>query len=306
MKYTHSKHKCCQYKFKWKSYIFTFVLLSFLLTCYGCKNADVMDEPTSDIISESKAKETEHSSTAIATEDTEMQASTDSLAAAAAIAAYETAVMQMNAGDIVDMNMIETSAAGNLFYANDIDEALKERIMGISYTENHDISLTQLRYLRMLYYGFDGKTHVGEMIVNEKIAADVLSIFQALYQQNYPIEQMVLVDDYQGQDEASMESNNTTAFNYRLISGSSKLSNHSFGMAIDLNPKYNPYVRTKADGTTIFQPENGSSYADREAVFDHKVTKEDPAYQLFTEAGFSWGGDWNSVKDYQHFEKADN
>ena len=154
----------------------------------------------------------------------------------------------------------------------------------------------------MLYYGPDGNTYLGEMIVNQAIEADILDIFQKLYENRYPIERMVLVDEYDADDEASMQANNTSAFNYRTIAGSSRLSNHSYGLAVDLNPKYNPYVKEASDGSLICQPQGSEAYADRAAEFAYKIDEQDLAYRLFTEAGFTWGGDFNSVKDYQHFE----
>ena len=99
-----------------------------------------------------------------------------------------------------------------------------------------------------------------------------------------------------------MADNNTSCFNYRTVPGKSKLSNHSYGRAIDINPLYNPYVRTK-DGKVLVSPQNAEEYADRSADFPYKIDREDLCYQLFTEHGFEWGGAWNSSKDYQHFEK---
>lgn len=212
-------------------------------------------------------------------------------------------IRALPAGELAISGIIPKEQAGPLFYADVIDDAILARINGSSYTENDNIGLSELSYLRMLYYGFDQNTYVGEMIVNQEIASDILSIFKTLYENQYPIEKMVLVDDYEANDELSMDADNTSAFNYRTISGSSKLSNHSYGMAIDLNPKYNPYVKISADGSIVCQPKSGREYADRSKDFPHKIDENDLAYLLFTEAGFTWGGSWDSVKDYQHFEK---
>ena len=99
-----------------------------------------------------------------------------------------------------------------------------------------------------------------------------------------------------------MEDNNTSCFNYRVVSGKTTLSNHSYGLAIDINPFYNPYVRTK-DGETLVSPEHAGAYADRSADFPYKIDEDDLCFQVFTNHGFTWGGNWKSVKDYQHFEK---
>lgn len=214
-------------------------------------------------------------------------------------------IRSLPAGELAAAETLAAEQINPLFFASAVDDAVSARINGFSYTENPNIQLSDLSYLKMLYYGFDGNTYVGEMIVNRKIESDVLQIFKTLYENQYPIEKMVLIDDYNADDLLSMEDNNTSAFNYRTISGSDKLSNHSYGMAIDLNPKYNPYVKTASDGSVLCQPEGGREYADRSKDFAHKIDENDLAYRLFTEAGFTWGGSWNSVKDYQHFEKED-
>lgn len=123
-----------------------------------------------------------------------------------------------------------------------------------------------------------------------------------LYENEYAIEKMVLVDAYGADDEQSMEDDNISAFNYREIAGTSRMSRHSLGLAIDINPKYNPYVKGGGEAAVI-SPANGVDYADRSREFAHKIDENDFCYQLFTEHGFTWGGSWNSVKDYQHFEK---
>lgn len=212
-------------------------------------------------------------------------------------------LLNLPAGEFAAKGAVEEGLASRLFYATEIDEGVLSRISGKSYTPNDQILSADLSYLRMLYYGPDQNTYIGEMIVNQQIKEDVLEIFQTLYENRYPIERMTLIDTYDADDQASMEANNTSAFNYRTIQGSSKLSNHSYGMAIDLNPKYNPYVKTGADGSISCQPQGSAAYADRSQDFAFKIDRNDLAYQLFTQAGFTWGGNWNSVKDYQHFEK---
>lgn len=208
-----------------------------------------------------------------------------------------------NAGDILDASLLTQEMVDNLFYHEDISEEIKKRIWNCSYRENRHISLSDLQYVRVLYLGFDGKTHIGELIVNKAIAKDILEIMAELYANDYPIEKMVLIDEYMADDDASMEDNNTSAFNYRVIAGTNRLSMHGLGLAIDINPQYNPYVSTTSAGTLHVSPENGTKYADRNADFPHKLDKNDLCCQLFLQHGFTWGGDWNSVKDYQHFEK---
>lgn len=187
------------------------------------------------------------------------------------------------------------------FYSKTISHSLFQRIYGKSYKENCTVPAKELRYIHLLHYGFDGKVHQGELIVNKKIAKAVLEIFYELYMAKYPIEKIVLIDNYNAQDEPSMEDNNTSAFNFRKIAGSSSLSKHSLGMAIDINPLYNPYVKSQ-NGSLICQPEAGREYASRKKDFPYKIDENDLCYQLFTDHGFVWGGHWSSLKDYQHFE----
>lgn len=124
-----------------------------------------------------------------------------------------------------------------------ISPNIEKRITGKSYRKNNNIKLSDLRYVQVLHYGFDGKVKEGELIVNKKIAKKTVKVFYALYQKRYRIKRMRLIDDYGANDEKSMAANNTSAFNYRVISGTTKLSNHSYGMAIDINPRINPWVK---------------------------------------------------------------
>ena len=140
------------------------------------------------------------------------------------------------------------------------------------------------------------------MICHKDIADDLLAIFQELYKAAYPIERMVLIDEYDADDEASMRANNTSAFNFRYASGMKRLSSHSTGMAIDINPLYNPLVKHREGQTRVF-PTTAAAYMDRTKYFPYKIEKGDLCYRLFKKYGFSWGGDWKSSKDYQHFEK---
>ena len=191
------------------------------------------------------------------------------------------------------------------FYYESLNDAIKAKITGISYPADDTaaaISYDTLRYVSVLYYDFDGKQQSGELICHKAIAQDLVEIFHELYEMQYPIEKITLIDDYQGDDEKSMQDNNTSCFNYRALP-SGRLSNHAYGLAIDLNPFYNPYVTRGDDGSVNIAPAGSEEYADRDRTFAHKIDEEDPACRLFIQHGFTWGGSWRSVKDYQHFEK---
>lgn len=100
-----------------------------------------------------------------------------------------------------------------------------------------------------------------------------------------------------------MRANNTSAFCYRVVKGSRRLSPHARGMAVDLNTLYNPCYRRSRSGRVTIQPATAARFVDRSADFPCKITRSDLAFRLFTVHGFRWGGAWKSVKDWQHFEK---
>ena len=156
--------------------------------------------------------------------------------------------------------------------------------------------------MKIRYVDFDGKAQNGELICNQKIAQDLVEIFSELYDRQYPLASVRLVDDFGGDDLASMEADNTSCFNFREVTSSGggrhKLSLHAYGLAVDLNPLYNPYVKK---GKIL--PQSAKPYANRKHANPYRIDHEDLAYQLFTAHGFTWGGDWKSLKDYQHFEK---
>lgn len=187
------------------------------------------------------------------------------------------------------------------FYIKPIPNDIFEKMQGKSYKENCTVPREELRYLHILYVGFDNNTHEGELIVNKRIAEDVLDIFKELYKAGYQIEKVRLIDEYNAQDELSMRDNNSSAFNFRYISYSTTLSKHAMGLAVDINTLYNPYIK-QVDGRLNIEPANAVQYVDRNRQFPHKIDHQDLCYKLFTKHGFEWGGDWEDSKDYQHFE----
>ncbi len=204
------------------------------------------------------------------------------------------------------------------FYYEPLSNDLISYITGISYPalpseapegtlnvgEQNDISYADLRYVHIIHYDFDGKLAEGELICHNSIAEDLVEIFYDLYASEYQIEKVTLIENYNGDDTASMADNNTSCFNYRVVDGTKSLSRHALGLAIDINPLYNPYIRYNKKGGQTVSPVEGEAYADRTVSFPYKIDPDDLCYRLFTEHGFTWGGNWNSSKDYQHFQKA--
>lgn len=204
------------------------------------------------------------------------------------------------------------------FYYEPLSNDLISYITGISYPappseasentlnegEQNDISYADLRYVHIIHYNFDGNLAEGELICHNFIAEDLLEIFYDLYTSEYQIEKVTLIENYNGDDTASMADNNTSCFNYRVVDGTKSLSKHALGLAIDINPLYNPYIRYDKKGGQTVSPVEGEAYADRTVSFPYKIDPDDLCYRLFAEHGFTWGGNWNSSKDYQHFQKA--
>ena len=205
---------------------------------------------------------------------------------------------------IYNNSIYEIQASSETFYPifskEPISQNVYEKMLGNSIPTKYKdkVDTSTLSYLKISYIGFDGTSNIGEMVVNTCLADEVLDIFMELYEIKYPIEKIKLIDEYEANDELSMSDNNTSCFCYRAVSGTTYLSNHSLGAAIDINPLYNPYV---ANGKV--SPACSYIYADRNSNKAYQINKNDALYKIFINKGWTWGGDWNGKKDYQHFEK---
>ena len=155
---------------------------------------------------------------------------------------------------------------GDSFWISEITDGIFTRIQGKSFKDDCTLSREDLRYLHVLHVDLNGEPHEGEMIVNYHIAEDVLDILRQLYEAKYPIEKIRLVDEYDADDELSMEDNNSSAFNFRFISHTTRVSKHGLGLAVDINTLYNPYTKI-VDGERIIEPVTAEPYLDREADF---------------------------------------
>jgi poly-gamma-glutamate synthesis protein (capsule biosynthesis protein) len=184
-------------------------------------------------------------------------------------------------------------------------EVKKRMIKGDSWRKGCPVSLSGLRYLEVSHLNFYGDTVTGEIIVHKDVADDIVEIFEELYNMNYAINQMKLVSDFKGNDWESIEADNTSAFNCRKATGSKKWSKHSYGKAIDINPLENPYISKKGHISHKVSKKyrkrvhkNINDFQDRAVLLKH-----DPATETFINHGWTWGGSWNTIKDYQHFSK---
>jgi hypothetical protein len=178
------------------------------------------------------------------------------------------------------------------------DATLKRMKDGNSFHDGCPVSTLDLRLVKLTYKDFKNVDHLGEMIVHKDLVHDVVDIFKNLYEMEFPIKSMRLISDFNGSDEASMMANNTSAFNCRFIKGTKKYSKHSFASAIDLNPMLNPCViKGEVD------PPNAKRYKDRSIKERGMILKGSNVVNLFKKRGWIWGGDWKSLKDWQHFSK---
>jgi hypothetical protein len=168
--------------------------------------------------------------------------------------------------------------------------------MSTSWHPGCPVSIRELRLLTVDHWGFDGSVHRGKLVVHRDEAADVLAAMRRLFQARFPIQRMRLVDAYGGDDERSMAANNTSAFNCRGVPGSSSWSEHAYGRAIDINPVQNPEVRGDA-----VSPPAGVRYLDRSRRVRGMIREGGVVVRAFASVGWRWGGNWNSLKDYQHF-----
>ena len=211
--------------------------------------------------------------------------------------------VQWQPGDTISDAQLQALGKEAFFECVPIPDSIFDAMRGKSFKADCTVERDALRYIRCLHADKDGNSIVGEMVLSRSIAAQVLEIFRKLYDARYPIERMLLIDRWDAEDEMAMRDNNSSSFNFRFISHTQTVSKHALGLAVDINPLYNPYHKFIPDGTEIIEPATGAPYIDRIADFDYKIERGDLCYRLFTAAGFKWGGDWTNRKDYQHFEQ---
>jgi D-alanyl-D-alanine carboxypeptidase len=165
-----------------------------------------------------------------------------------------------------------------------------------SYRAGCPVGPSELRTIRLSYWGFDGRPRVGELVVNRRVMHDVVTVFRRLFAVRFPIRRMVPVSRYRGSDDASMAADNTSGFNCRFVSGTSRWSMHAYGLAIDVNPVENPYV----SGGRV-SPPAGNRYLDRTRRGPGMAVAGGVLVQAFAAVGWKWGGHWSGSLDYQHF-----
>jgi hypothetical protein len=168
-----------------------------------------------------------------------------------------------------------------------------------SWTKDCPVALDELRYLTLTFWGFDDQPHLGEMIVHNSVASDVVDVFGRLYDARFPIEEMRVVAAHELDAPPTGDGNNTSAFVCRPSTGGSTWSEHAYGLAVDVNPFHNPYHRRD-----VVIPELASAYLDRNRDLPGMITAGDVVTRAFAGIGWGWGGGWNSSKDWMHFSRS--
>ena len=176
-----------------------------------------------------------------------------------------------------------------------ISPAVRAR-MGTTFRPGCPVGLTDLRYVRVSFRGFDGRAHTGELVVHRRVAADVVSVFARLYRARFPIEEMRLVTGADLTARPTGDGNNTAAFVCRAARQQTRFSAHAYGLAIDVDPFQNPYRR----GDLVL-PELASSYENRARARPGMIRPGDAVTTAFADLGWSWGGTWRSPRDRMHF-----
>jgi poly-gamma-glutamate synthesis protein (capsule biosynthesis protein) len=177
-----------------------------------------------------------------------------------------------------------------------IDDHLRGRMEPTSWRPGCPVELEELRYLQIDHWDFDGVGRTGELVVHHDAVDAIVGAFEALWIARFPIRRMVLIDAYGGDDFASIEADNTSAFNCRYVAGTTRWSNHATGRAIDINPLENPYVSGGQTDHPASVP-----YLDRSIVATGVIVEGGPAVAAFDAVGWGWGGRWSGVADHQHF-----
>ncbi|HEX2154632.1 MAG TPA: M15 family metallopeptidase [Acidimicrobiia bacterium] len=177
-----------------------------------------------------------------------------------------------------------------------ISEVPSEVAARSTWREGCPVALDELSYVTVSFVGFDQKPHTGELLVNAGVAEDIVGVFHTLFENGFPIEMVNITRPEDLEAEPTGDGNPTTAFVCRAATGGTGWSEHAYGLAIDINPFHNPYLR----GETVL-PELAGDYLDRSRRLPGMITEGDVVTQAFDEIGWGWGGRWATLKDWQHF-----
>ena len=182
-------------------------------------------------------------------------------------------------------------------FAARVEAAPADVIARSTWAPGCPVAANDLDWIRLTFWGFDDLRHTGELLVNHSASAGLVQVFRRLYQARFPIEQMHITTKAEAAAPPTGDGNNTSAFACRAVRGQSNVfSQHAYGLAVDVDPFQNPYVK----GARVL-PELASWYLDRTRDAPGIITADGPVVRAFKSIGWGWGGDWHGLKDYEHF-----
>lgn len=187
---------------------------------------------------------------------------------------------------LVFLNVFQITAQEETIIDSDL--SFDKSVSGIDFPSEIRKNLV---LIEVYYYSFDKKFHKGQLLIHKSVEKDIKEIFEFIRDSKFPVNKVVPVSEYDWSDKSSVLDNNTSAFNYRNVMGTKKLSSHSTGKAIDINPLLNPHIK-KGTAARPYDPRKPGT-----------IIKNSELVKIFIKKGWQWGGNWRSSKDYQHFEK---
>jgi hypothetical protein len=188
---------------------------------------------------------------------------------------------------------------GSLFASKVVSPAPSSVIARSTWAPGCPVQAADLAWVRLTFWGFDDRRHTGELLVNGSVADDLVSVFRQLYDDRFPIEEMRITTKAEQTAAPTGDGNDTGSFNCRPVRGATTYSQHAYGLAVDVNPFQNPYV--KGD---LVLPELAGAYTDRSWKRPGMILPSGPVVQAFASIGWTWGGTWHSLKDLQHFSQS--
>jgi D-alanyl-D-alanine carboxypeptidase len=204
---------------------------------------------------------------------------------------------------VLALSLLVAAAVPFQSTAEPLPRSVRADLQGRFWKAGCPVPLSQFRLLTVSHWGFDGRAHEGQLVVNRDVAAPLAKAFRRLYELRFPIRHMQLTDMYGPVSARPADGDVTGSFSCRQAvpspctggSGTGSWSNHAYGHAIDINPRENPYV-----GCGMTRDRGSAPYIDRSRLRKGMVT---PAVvQAFRSIGWGWGGDWTgATKDYMHF-----
>ena len=193
---------------------------------------------------------------------------------------------------------------GSNFASKTVKPAPADVIARSTWSAACPVAAEDLGWIRLTFWGFDNQRHTGELLVAADETKNIVRAFHALWDIRFPIEQMHITTAAENKAKPTGDGNNTSAFNCRPVRGATSWSQHAYGLAVDVNPFQNPYVKGTGPATVVL-PELARSYVNRTYPRPGMILPDSPAVRAFSQVGWKWGGYWKTLQDLQHFSLND-